>query len=48
MPTEETERVLTMLPASTVDKLTHAAREEGLSRSALIRTILIRYLRERS
>ena len=48
MQTEEMERILTMLPTSTVDKLTQAAQEEGLSRSALIRTVLLRYLKERA
>lgn len=47
MQAEEMERILTMLPTSTVDKLTEAAQAEGLSRSALIRMVLIRYLKER-
>jgi hypothetical protein len=44
---EEMERVLTMLPASIVEELDRAATADGLSRSAMIRTIIIRYLRER-
>ena len=41
------ERVLTMLPKTVVDELDRAAAEQGLSRSALVRTLVIRYLRRR-
>ena len=41
------ERVLTMLPKTVVDDLDRAAAEQGLSRSALVRTLVIRYLRRR-
>ena len=43
--TEQLERVLTMLPKSIVEELDQAATREGLSRSALVRTLVIRYLR---
>jgi hypothetical protein len=46
--TEEMERVLTMLPKSIVEELDGAATKEGLSRSALVRTLVIRYLREQA
>jgi len=46
--TEQLERVLTMLPKSIVGELDQAATREGLSRSALVRTLVIRYLREQS
>jgi len=48
MQAEEMERVLAMLPKSAVEDLDRAAIREGLSRSALIRTVLLRYLRERA
>lgn len=41
------ERVLTMLPASLIEDLDAAAARAGLSRSAFIRTLLIRELREK-
>lgn len=41
------ERVLTMLPQSVVEELDQAATAEGLSRSAMVRTLVMRYLRER-
>ena len=44
--TEQLERVLTMLPKSVVEELDQAATREGLSRSALVRVLVIRYLRE--
>lgn len=44
---EEMERVLTMLPKSVVAELDEAATAEGLSRSAMVRTLVMRYLRER-
>ncbi len=44
---EEMERVLTMLPKSVVEELDQAATTEGLSRSAMVRTLVMRYLRER-
>ena len=47
MQTEEMERVLTMLPKSVVEELDQAATVEGLSRSAMVRTLVMRYLRER-
>ncbi len=47
MQTEEMERVLTMLPKSVVEELDRAATTEGLSRSAMVRTLVMRYLRER-
>lgn len=47
MQAEEMERVVAMLPKSDTEELDRAAVEEGLSRSALIRTIIKRYLRER-
>ena len=46
--TEQLERVLTMLPRSVVEELDQAATREGLSRSALVRVLVIRYLREQS
>ena len=39
--------IATMLPKPSVEELDRAATEEGLSRSALIRTLIKRYLRER-
>ncbi len=47
LQTEEMERVLTMLPKSVVEELDQAATVEGLSRSAMVRTLVMRYLRER-
>ena len=47
LQTEEMERVLTMLPKSVVEELDQAATTEGLSRSAMVRTLVMRYLRER-
>ena len=44
---EQLERVLTMLPKSVVEELDQAATREGLSRSALVRVLVIRYLREK-
>ena len=46
--TEQLERVLTMLPKSVVQDLDVAATKEGLSRSALVRVLVMRYLREQS
>ena len=39
--------IATMLPKSVVEELDRAATEEGLSRSAMVRTVVMRYLRER-
>ena len=39
--------IVAMLPKSAVDQLDRAASEEGLYRSALVRTVVMRYLRER-
>ena len=47
LQTEEMERVLTMLPKSVVEELDQAATAEGLSRSAMVRTLVMRYLRKR-
>jgi metal-responsive CopG/Arc/MetJ family transcriptional regulator len=47
MVQEDLERVVTMLPKSDLQELDRAAEHEGLSRSALIRTLVKRYLRER-
>lgn len=44
---EELERVITLLPASIVKELDAVAETEGLSRSALIRNMVMRFLRER-
>lgn len=41
------ERVLSMMPKSVVVELDQAATAEGLSRSAMVRTLVMRYLRER-
>jgi len=40
------ERVVVMLPKSIVEEADRAATREGLSRSALVRVLVIRYLRE--
>ena len=40
--------IATMLPKHSVEELDRAAMEEGLWRSALIRAVVMRYLRERS
>ena len=47
MQTEEMERVVAMLSKTDLRELDQAATDEGLSRSALIRNIVKRYLRER-
>ena len=47
MQTEEMERAVAMLSKSDMEALDYAANEEGLSRSAMIRTLIKRYLRER-
>ena len=39
--------VATMLPKPSVEEIDRAATEEGLWRSALIRMVMMRYLRER-
>ena len=44
--TEQLERVVVMLSKSVVEELDQAATREGLSRSALVRVLVIRYLRE--
>jgi poly(3-hydroxybutyrate) depolymerase len=44
---DNTGRAVTMLPKSIIEELDQAAIDEGLSRSALMRTVLIRYLKER-
>ena len=44
---EDMERVVMMLPKSVVTELDEVATAEGLSRSAMLRTLVIRYLRER-
>ncbi len=44
---EDMERVVAMLAKTDLKELDQAATEEGLSRSALIRNIVKRYLRER-
>lgn len=36
-----------MLPKSVVEDLDRAATEHGLSRSAMVRTLVMRYLRDR-
>ncbi len=41
------ERTVTMLPKSVVEEIDKAAVEQGLSRSGLIRTVMMRYLKER-
>ena len=43
--TEQLERVVALLPKSVVGELDQAATREGLSRSALVRVLVIRYLR---
>ena len=43
--TEQLERVVALLPKSVVGELDQAATSEGLSRSALVRVLVIRYLR---
>jgi len=45
--TEELERVVTMLSKSVVKEIDAAATEQGLSRSGLIRTVMMRYLQDR-
>ena len=45
MQTEQMERVVAMLPKSVVEELDQIASKEGLSRSGLVRVVLIRYLR---
>ena len=45
--TEEMERTVTMLPKSIVAEIDKAATEQGLSRSGLIRLVMMAYLRER-
>ena len=47
MVSEDLERVVALLPKSDLQALDRAAETEGLSRSALLRTIVKRYLRER-
>lgn len=47
MQAEEMERTVTMLPKSVVEEIDKAASEQGLSRSGLIRTVMMSYLRER-
>jgi metal-responsive CopG/Arc/MetJ family transcriptional regulator len=47
MVTEGLDRVVTMLPKTTLKKLDKAADAEGVSRSGLIRQIVIRYVRDR-
>ena len=46
MQTEQMERVVAMLPKSVVEQLDDVATKEGLSRSGLVRVVLMRYLRE--
>jgi metal-responsive CopG/Arc/MetJ family transcriptional regulator len=41
------ERVVAMLPKSVVEDLDALATREGLSRSGLVRVLVIRYLREK-
>lgn len=41
------ERVVAMLPKSVVEALDKAAAEQGMSRSGLVRTLVMRYLKER-
>lgn len=43
--TGEMERVLTMLPKSVVEQLDKVATSEGLSRSAMVRVVVMRYLK---
>ena len=38
---------MTMLPKSVVEEIDRAASEQGLSRSGLIRMVMMRYLQER-
>ena len=45
--TEEMERTVTMLPKSVVEAIDKAAGEQGLSRSGLIRMVMMAYLQER-
>ncbi len=40
--------IATMLPKPSVEELDRAATEEGLWRSALVRTVIMRYLWEQS
>ena len=47
MQTEEMERTVTMLPKPVVEEIDKAAVEQGLSRSGLIRMVMMRYLQER-
>lgn len=44
---DEMERVVAMLPKSVVEDLDGVAAEEGMSRSGLVRALVMRYLRER-
>jgi len=46
--TEELERVVTLLSKSAVKEIDAAATEQGLSRSGLIRTVMLRYLQDRA
>lgn len=45
--TEEMERTVTMLPKSVIAEIDKAATEQGLSRSGLIRMVMMEYLRHR-
>lgn len=47
LQTEDMERVVAMLPKSVVEALDKAAAEQGMSRSGLVRTLVMRYLKER-
>ena len=47
LQTEEMERTVTMLPKAVVEAIDKAAGEQGMSRSGLIRTVMMSYLRER-
>ena len=44
---EAFERIVVLLPEAVVKELDKLANEQGLSRSGLIRTVLMRDLRER-
>lgn len=46
LQSEEMERVVAMLHKSVVEDLDRVAAEQGMSRSGLIRTLAMRYLRE--
>jgi metal-responsive CopG/Arc/MetJ family transcriptional regulator len=45
--TEEMERVTALMPKSLLAELDQAATEDALSRSAMLRLIVVTYLRER-